>query len=158
MTPVAVDRQTLERAKLATFAFFGLAGVAFASWASRIADAKNELGLGAGVLSALLGVGGGGVVVPVLMVWFGIGDLSAKGASLVMMLPGVASGLVANLRKQFVDVRLGLMIGAAAVVSSPLGVWVAHAIPPQPAAWLFAGFLLFVGGTMAREALRPPAA
>lgn len=116
------------------------------------------LGLGAGVLSALLGVGGGGVVVPVLMVWFGIGDLSAKGASLVMMLPGVASGLVANLRKQFVDVRLGLMIGAAAVVSSPLGVWVAHAIPPQPAAWLFAGFLLFVGGTMAREALRPPAA
>ena len=42
MTPVAVDRQTLERAKLATFAFFGLAGVAFASWASRIADAKND--------------------------------------------------------------------------------------------------------------------
>ena len=54
MTPVAVDRQTLERAKLATFAFFGLAGVAFASWASRIADAKNELGLGAGELGATL--------------------------------------------------------------------------------------------------------
>lgn len=54
MTPVAVDRQTLERAKLATFAFFGLAGVAFASWASRIADAKNDLGLGAGELGATL--------------------------------------------------------------------------------------------------------
>ena len=54
MTPVAVDSQTVQRAKLATFAFFLLAGVAFASWASRIADAKIELGLSAGALGATL--------------------------------------------------------------------------------------------------------
>lgn len=113
------------------------------------------LGLVAGLLSAILGIGGGGVVVPVLMVWFGLGDLDAKGASLVMMLPGVISGLVANGRRHNVAVRAGLVVGASSLVSSPLGAWVAHLIPAQAGAWLFAGFLAFVGASMLREALRP---
>jgi uncharacterized protein len=115
------------------------------------------LGLIAGVLSAILGIGGGGVAVPVLMVVFGLGDLVAKGATLVMMLPGVVSGLVANLRIHNVEVRAGLVIGIAAIFSSPLGAWVAHIITPQLGAWLFAGFLTFIGITMVRQALRPAA-
>lgn len=113
------------------------------------------LGLTAGLLSSVLGIGGGGVAVPVLMVVFGLGDLVAKGATLVMMLPGVISGLVANLRLRNVDLRAGLIVGVAAVFSSPLGAWVAHVITPQLGAWLFAGFLAFIGLTMVREALRP---
>jgi len=113
------------------------------------------LGLAAGMLSAILGIGGGGVVVPVLMVWFGLGDLAAKGASLVMMLPGVISGLVANWRLHNVAWRAGLVVGASSLVSSPLGAWVAHLIPAQAGAWLFAAFLAFIGVSMLREALRP---
>ncbi len=113
------------------------------------------LGLVAGLLSAILGIGGGGVVVPVLMVWFGLGDLAAKGASLVMMLPGVISGLVANFRLHNVAWRAGLVVGASSLVSSPLGAWVAHLIPAQAGAWLFAAFLAFIGVSMLREALRP---
>lgn len=112
------------------------------------------LGLVAGLLSAILGIGGGGVVVPVLMVWFGMGDLAAKGASLVMMLPGVISGLIANWRLRNVAWRAGLVVGASSLVSSPLGAWVAHLIPAQAGAWLFAAFLVFIGVSMLREAIR----
>ncbi len=113
------------------------------------------LGLAGGMMSAILGLGGGGLVVPVLMVWFGLSDLIAKGASLVMMLPGVASGLVGNLRRHDVDVRAGLTIGATAILTGPLGAWVARLVQPRVAAWLFAAFLVVVGTSMAREALRP---
>ncbi|MBK9696266.1 MAG: sulfite exporter TauE/SafE family protein [Propionibacteriaceae bacterium] len=113
------------------------------------------VGLVAGMLSAILGIGGGGVVVPVLMLWFGASDLVAKGASLVMMIPGVLSGVWANLRRRNVDVRAALSVGAASLVTSPFGAWVAHQIPPQVASILFAAFLTFVGGTMIREAIRP---
>lgn len=113
------------------------------------------LGLFAGVLSSLLGIGGGGVVVPALMLVFGVGDLVAKGASLVMMVPGVLSGLTANLRRRNVDVRAGAVVGAASLVTSPLGAWTAHAIPPRAAAVLFAAFLVVIGTTMAMQALQP---
>ncbi|PKQ19044.1 MAG: sulfite exporter TauE/SafE family protein [Actinobacteria bacterium HGW-Actinobacteria-6] len=112
------------------------------------------LGLAAGTLSAILGIGGGGVVVPVLMFAFGLGDLAAKGASLVMMVPTLASGLWANLRRHNVDVRSGLVVGTAALVTGPVGAWVAHAIPAQVGSWLFAAFLLFVGASMVREVVR----
>jgi fucose permease len=54
MTFIDVDTRTLRRATVATFAFFVLAGVGFATWASRIADAKIALGLSAGELGATL--------------------------------------------------------------------------------------------------------
>ncbi len=113
------------------------------------------LGLVAGTLSAVLGIGGGGVVVPVLMFAFGLGDLAAKGASLVMMVPTLASGLWASLRRHSVDVRTGMVVGTAALLTGPLGSLLAHSIPAQGAAWLFAAFLVFVGGSMARQVLRP---
>ncbi|MBA3020421.1 sulfite exporter TauE/SafE family protein [Propionicimonas sp.] len=113
------------------------------------------LGLVAGTLSAVLGIGGGGVVVPILMVWFGLGDLAAKGASLVMMLPGVISGIVANARRGNLQVKAGLLVGLGSLFTGPLGAWVAHLISAQLGAWLFAAFLVFIGATMVREALRP---
>jgi hypothetical protein len=116
------------------------------------------LGLVAGTLSAILGVGGGGMVVPILMVWFGLGDLAAKGASLVMMLPGVISGIVANARRGNLQVKAGLLVGLGSLFTGPLGAWVAHQISAQLGAWLFAAFLAFIGLTMVREALRPASA
>ena len=114
------------------------------------------LGLVAGVLSAVLGIGGGGVVVPILML-LGASDLVAKGASLVMMVPTVLSGMVAHLRQHNVDVRAGLIIGGCSLLTGPLGAWAAHLVPAQVGSWLFAGFLVFIGATMLRQALKPRA-
>jgi len=112
------------------------------------------LGLVAGIASGLMGIGGGAIVVPILMVGFAVSDLIAKGASLIMMLPGVLSGLIGNLRGHRVLVRAGLIIGLSAVVTGPLGSWIAHALPGRVANILFSCYLVFVCVMMMREALR----
>lgn len=53
-SPAALPRERVVSARTAVFIVFALAGVAFASWASRIADAKSGLGLSAGQLGATL--------------------------------------------------------------------------------------------------------
>ncbi len=54
MTPTPVDRSVAVAARTSVFGLFTLAGLAFAGWASRIADAKAALGLSAGQLGATL--------------------------------------------------------------------------------------------------------
>ena len=117
------------------------------------------LGLVAGVASGLMGLGGGAIVVPILMVGFGVSDLLAKGASLIMMLPGVLSGLVGNIRGHRVLVKAGLIIGISAIFTGPVGSMIAHALSGRVANVLFAAYLVFVCVMMMREALRrdPPA-
>jgi fucose permease len=54
MTPTALPRDRVIAARTSVFVVFALAGVAFATWASRIADAKAGLDLSAGQLGATL--------------------------------------------------------------------------------------------------------
>jgi len=125
------------------------------TWTAWHVVALVGLGLVAGIASGLMGLGGGAIVVPVLMLGFGVSDLVAKGASLVMMLPGVLSGLVGNLRGHRVLVKAGLIIGLSAVVTGPLGAWAAHILSARVANILFACYLAFVCVMMIRQAVRP---
>jgi len=102
------------------------------------------LGLLSGVLSGLVGVGGGVVIVPGLEVVLGAGDLLAKGTSLLTMVPTSVSGTVANLRRRAVDLRVGLTVGVTAAVCSPGGAVLARLVEPQVGTWLFAAFLVVV--------------
>lgn len=112
------------------------------------------LGLFTGVLSGLLGVGGGVIVVPMMMLLFGMGDLVAKGTSLVMMIPTSITGTLSNLRRNNADLRTAGVIGLLAVPASFGGVAVAAAIPPQLGSILFALLLLFTAGQLIRKALQ----
>lgn len=111
-------------------------------------------GLVTGVLAGLLGVGGGVVVVPVLILLFGASDLVAKGTSLLMMIPTALSGTVGNLRRRNVDLTAGITIGLAACVMTPLGAWLAADLDPFWANILFACFLVYIGAQMAVKAVR----
>ncbi len=110
------------------------------------------LGLAMGTLAGLLGVGGGVVAVPVLIAMFGMGDLVAKGSSLLAMIPGAIAGTVPNLRASLVRWQDALPMGLAAALMSLVGVWLAFLTPPVVSGWLFA--LLLVGVTV-QMALRP---
>lgn len=87
-------------------------------------------GLITGILSGLLGVGGGVVVVPILMFFFGASDLVAKGTSLFVMIPGSISGTIGNARRRNVDLRAAAILGIAASLLSPVGAIIATHIPP----------------------------
>lgn len=114
------------------------------------------VGLVMGVASGLFGIGGGLILVPVLIAFFGMGDLLAKGTSLLAMIPTSVTGSIANLRAGLVRLADGLVVGAAAVVSSFGGVALAFLIPPRLAAVLFAALLVLVIAQLVFRALRSP--
>lgn len=111
-------------------------------------------GLVTGVLSGLLGVGGGVVVVPILMFFFGASDLVAKGTSLVMLIPGSLSGTIGNARRRNVDLRAAVALGISAAVLSPLGSVIATHIPPFWSNVAFSLLLAFILGQMLVKELR----
>lgn len=100
------------------------------------------IGLAVGIASGLFGIGGGVIVVPALMTVFGFGDLTAKGTSLLMMVPTSLSGTVTNVRGRVVDLRAGLFVGIPATVASFGGVALAFTMSPTVSAWLFAALLI----------------
>jgi len=112
------------------------------------------LGLGTGIVSGLIGVGGGIVVVPFLLLVFGASDLAAKGTSLLMMIPAALSGTVGNLRTGNVEILPAVVIGAAACTTTALGAWLATIVEPAVGSALFAAFLLVIAIQMAIKAAR----
>jgi uncharacterized membrane protein YfcA len=112
------------------------------------------VGLLTGILSGLIGVGGGVVVVPVLILLFGASDLVAKGTSLLFMIPAAISGTIGNLRRKNVDLVAAACVGIAACTTTALGAWLATLISPLAANILFAAFMVFIGTQMAIKAIR----
>lgn len=112
------------------------------------------VGIVTGILAGLLGVGGGIIVVPALIMLFGTSDLVAKGTSLLMMIPTAISGTVGNVRRKNVHLLAAVVIGAAACTTTALGAWLATLLDPFAANVLFAAFLAFIAAQMAVRALR----
>ena len=102
------------------------------------------VGLCAGILSGLVGVGGGSVIVPGMELAVGAGDLIARGTSLLVMIPTGIAGTVTNLRHRMVDLRVGLIVGASAAATAPAGRLVATLVSPSVGAILFNIFLLSI--------------
>ncbi|KHK98043.1 permease [Microbacterium mangrovi] len=111
-------------------------------------------GVVTGILSGLLGVGGGIIIVPVLIMLFGMSDLVAKGTSLVMIVPTSISGTIANLRRQNTDLVVAAYIGVAACFTTPLGAWIARSVTPLVGNLLFAAFIAVIVTQLIVRAVR----
>ncbi len=112
------------------------------------------VGIVTGICSGLFGVGGGVIMVPVLVVGFGVGDLVAKGTSLVAMIASSTVGTVSNARAGLVDIRSALVVGVAATAISYVGVLAALAMPARLSAVLFGILLLISASQLAFRAVR----
>lgn len=96
-----------------------------------------------GILSGLLGVGGGAIAVPVLTI-LGASDLIARGTSLLAILPSSVSGTVSNTRHGLVHLSNGLLLGITAALITPLGTWAASQVNARTGANLFALYLCLI--------------
>ncbi len=123
-------------------------------WSVPVVLGLVALGSVMGFLAGLLGVGGGLIAVPALVLVFGVSDLLAKALSLMAMAPAAITGTVGNLRAGLVNIRDGLMVGVMAAALSPLGVWAAHAVDPAVANTLLACLVTFVAAQMVIRAAR----
>jgi len=81
----------------------------------------TAIGIGAGILAGLVGVGGGIIIVPALVYFFGMDQHTAQGTSLAVLLP--PTGLFAFIqyyRAGHVDIKIAVLI----VVGLLIGGWV----------------------------------
>lgn len=98
-------------------------------------------GIVVGVVTGLVGAGGGFLVVPALVLLGGLPMATAVGTSLVVIAMKSFAGLAGHLGHVDLDWRLTLMVTAAAVVGSFIGGSLIHRIPP---AALRRGFGVFI--------------
>lgn len=99
------------------------------------------LGLAAGVLAGLFGVGGGILFVPTLVA-LGLGQIEAQGTSLLAMIPTVVVGAWNQRRYGHLRVRTALVVGMSSIVGVEVGARVVIELPEALIRRLF-GVLLF---------------
>jgi hypothetical protein len=110
--------------------------------AHRRSAAKAVLaGLGVGVLTGFLGVGGGFLVVPALVFFGGLAMKDAIGTSLLVIAINCAAGLVAHLQYGGFDPRIAGLVTLLAAAGTLLGTALSHRMSP---ARLKTGFAVFV--------------
>jgi len=101
------------------------------------------LGLAAGVLAGMFGVGGGILFVPTLVA-LGLDHHDATGTSLLAIIPTALVGTWRQSRYGNVRWRGALVIGIAAAAAAQGGVALAEALSDETLRRLFAGFLVLV--------------
>src|ERR1700754_3795274 len=103
------------------------------------------LGPAAGACSGLFGVGGGTVIVPLLIFWFGYGERLATGTSLAaIVIVGSLGAIAQGGIYGNVHVVTGLLLAIPAVVGVVLGTAIQQRIPQRAVSYLFAVLLVAV--------------
>ncbi len=88
------------------------------------------IGLAAGILSGIFGIGGGIIIVPALIYLCGFSQLKAQGTSLAILLPPVGVlAFIEYYKKGQVNLQAGILICLFLVVGSVFGAKIANIIP-----------------------------
>lgn len=106
-------------------------------------------GLGMGLLSALFGIGGGILLIPILVTAFSYSQHLAAGTSLAVMVPIALLGAIRLTRPGLTQWREGARLGLGAMVGALVGASIAQALSDSILQIAFGLLLLAVGAQMA---------
>ncbi len=100
-------------------------------------------GLGIGILTGFLGVGGGFLIVPALVMFGGSGMKDAIGTSLFVIFVNCVAGIVGHASQNHFDWNLTALVTVLAVTGTIFGTLISHRVAPEK---LQTGFAVFVLG------------
>jgi uncharacterized membrane protein YfcA len=109
------------------------------------------MGLAAGVISGLLGVGGGILFVPALTLVLSLSQVKAEATSLLAIIPVALVGAARQRRYGNVSLRDGAVLGTLSAAGVAAGVALANALPERALKILFAVVMLFVAAQFLRR-------
>ena len=113
------------------------------------------IGLGAGILSGVFGIGGGVVIVPALIYLAGFTQHRATGTSLAVLLPPIGfAAMWEYYRHDNVDVRAAMIIAAAVFIGGWLGALVANRVSGPYLRLAFGVFVVVLGVSLIAGAFR----
>ena len=103
------------------------------------------IGLLAGILSGLVGVGGGILMIPLLIIFLGLTQHQAQGTALFAMLPPIGILAAINYYKEgFVKWEYAIVIAFTFVIGGYLGSKLSLSLPPQTVRRIF-GVIMLLG-------------
>lgn len=114
------------------------------------------VGVGVGVLSGLLGIGGGTVMVPLFRLAFGMEPIAATATSLFAIVPTSISGMWKHAKNKTSLPRVGIVCGLTGACLSPVGVWAANVSPGWAIMGAAAVVVMYSSFTMLKKALAAP--
>ena len=122
-----------------------------------VAGAIALVGIGflTGLLAGLLGIGGGVVLVPAMVVLFSMLPVIAKGTSVAVIVPSALVGTLRNRSKRNADLPTAAAIGIAGILSAIVGGIVSDGIGADISNFMFA-LLLVVVAMLQIRTLVPP--
>ncbi len=106
------------------------------------------IGLAAGFLAGLLGIGGGVLMVPAMVLLLGFDQHVAQGTSLMVVIPAALTGSYTHHRNGRLFLRDAAILAAGGVVGAVIGAVFALSIDDDILRRLFAGFLLVIAVRM----------
>jgi uncharacterized membrane protein YfcA len=107
-------------------------------------------GFVAGLAGALLGLGGGIFLVPVLTLLMNLSPQAAAGTSLVAVIATSTAGASTYVRTRLANIRLALLLAPATVIAAVVASWVAQGLPRAALLGLFALVLIYAAVNMIR--------
>jgi uncharacterized protein len=113
------------------------------------------VGFLAGIIAGMLGVGGGALFAPALVLFLGESQLHAEATSLVAIVPTALAGAWSQQRYGNLRLREGILLGSLAVAGGAAGVVLANLLAERPLRIVFAAFILVVAFQLVRRELRP---
>ncbi len=112
------------------------------------------MGVSAGVLAGMLGVGGGVIFVSALVLFFGLEQVEAVATSLLAIVPVALVGVLRQRAYGNLRLREGMMLGTLAIGGAGIGVVIANQVSGQVLRWGFALLLLVIAWQMLMRAVR----
>ena len=103
------------------------------------------IGVAAGMLSGLVGVGGGIIIVPALILFMGFSQKMAQGTSLgILLLPVGLLGVLQYYKQGYIDIKVVLAISFAFLFGSYFGSKIALKLPQDTVKKIFAVFMMLI--------------
>lgn len=164
----SIVRRTPDRWLQLAFALLLIIAAVRLAWPQPVVAAGNEpalslplllgylsAGAAMGLLSAFLGVGGGIILIPVLIAFFGFSQTLAAGTSLIVMVPIALLGAIRLSRDGYTDWQRGLGFGVTAAIGAVIGANLALTVPTSLVQRAFAVVLVIAAAQLAWRARRP---
>lgn len=103
------------------------------------------IGLAAGLLGGLMGVGGGVIAVPALVFFYGFSQQNAQATSLAMIAPTALVGAFTYWRGGHLELKSASIVALGAVTTAMLGATIATRTDPTNLRRAFAVFMVVMG-------------
>lgn len=106
------------------------------------------LGFVTGIINGIFGSGGGTIIVPALVLLFGLKDYKAHATAISIILPLSVISTIIYLFKNTIPIKLSLLVVAGGLVGSYLGAKMLNKVPTNILRKVFGGVIIYTAVRM----------